>query len=299
MERDRVFALKYALNRGFQIHPDAFEILKAVPSTALEKVIKGMVRENSRQRRFQITSDDLESYLGLKDDGDNAVESDLAVVSDPTGHTTTAAGVDGYGALFRSRYDKLLRIVSERPEARQLKPISGAANQAKEGGEVSVGGLVQYKEAERGRAKLGIEDPSGVLSAPAYGGDLQEAVGGLLQDQFVMAKLGYGPSGMLVKDIIQPDIPARTPRRSGSEAYAILISDLHVGSKYFMENEFREFVSWLSKPDTVARRTRFLLICGDVVDGVGIYKDQDRELVLQTVEEQLGRLDVCSTSSRS
>jgi len=49
-----------------------------------------------------------------------------------------------------------------------------------------------------------------------------------------------------------------------------------------MEYEFSDFVSWLSSPDPVARKIRFVLICGDIVDGVGIYPNQDKELVCQT-----------------
>lgn len=289
MEKDRVFALKYALTRGFQIHPDAFEILKTVPATSLEKVIKDVVRQNTKERRFQITGDDLESYLGLKDD--DVIGSELRVLSDPTGQTTTAEGVEGYGALFRSRYESLKQIMSERPEARRLRPLSGAGRQTKDDEDVYVAGLVWSREAERGRARLGLEDPTGESVFPVYDDDLQREVGTLLQDQFVMARIGHGPRGVFVKDVMRPDMPSHPARRSDSEAYAVFISDLHVGSKYFMEQEFEDFVSWLSEPDAVARKTRFVLICGDVVDGVGIYKDQDKELVLSTVEDQLGRLE--------
>ena len=58
-----------------------------------------------------------------------------------------------------------------------------------------------------------------------------------------------------------------------------------------MEEELSEFVSWLSSPDPVARKVRFVLIGGDVVDGVGIYPNQNKELVCQTIEEQLAKLE--------
>ncbi|TLX89911.1 MAG: DNA polymerase II small subunit, partial [Thaumarchaeota archaeon] len=70
---------------------------------------------------------------------------------------------------------------------------------------------------------------------------------------------------------------------------AVLISDLHVGSKYFMEKEFAEFVSWLSSADSVARKIRFLLICGDIVDGVGIFPNQDKELLLMDIDQQMAK----------
>ena len=58
-----------------------------------------------------------------------------------------------------------------------------------------------------------------------------------------------------------------------------------------MEEELTEFVSWISSPDPVARKIRFVLIGGDMVDGVGIYPNQDKELVCQTIEEQFKKVE--------
>ena len=121
-----------------------------------------------------------------------------------------------------------------------------------------------------------------------FDNELQKTVGTLLTDQFVMVRIGLGKnSGFIIKDLILPDIPDQAINKSESEVYAVFLSDLHIGSKYFMEDEFTEFVSWLSSPDPVARKIRFVLIGGDIVDGVGIYPNQDKELVCLTIEEQL------------
>ena len=68
MKKELSFALNYALNKGFQIHPDAFKILENVDVGKLEKIIKEIVREKTRQNLFQINQDDLETYLGIKED---------------------------------------------------------------------------------------------------------------------------------------------------------------------------------------------------------------------------------------
>jgi len=88
-----------------------------------------------------------------------------------------------------------------------------------------------------------------------------------------------------------PDIPEQAKNKAESEAYAVFLSDLHIGSKYFMEDEFSDFVSWISSPDPVARKIRFVLIGGDLVDGVGIYPNQNKELVCQTIQEQLMKVE--------
>ena len=66
MKKELTFALNYALNKGFQIHPDAFKILENVDVKKLEKIIKEIVREKTRKKLFQINQDDLETYLGIK-----------------------------------------------------------------------------------------------------------------------------------------------------------------------------------------------------------------------------------------
>jgi len=54
MKKELTLALNYALNKGFQIHPDAFKILENVDVKKLEKIIKEIVREKTRKKLFQI-----------------------------------------------------------------------------------------------------------------------------------------------------------------------------------------------------------------------------------------------------
>ncbi len=119
MKKDLTFALNYALNKGFQIHPDAFKILENVDIRKLEKIIKEIVREKTKKKLFQINQDDLETYLGIKED--LTLQSEIKILSDPTTKITTGEGVKGYNALFSSRFNKLKRIISDRPETKKLK----------------------------------------------------------------------------------------------------------------------------------------------------------------------------------
>jgi len=285
MKKELTFALNYALNKGFQIHPNAFKILENFDVKKLEKIIKEIVREKTKQKLFQINQDDLETYLGIKDDP--TLQSEIKVLSDPTKKITTGEGVKGYNALFSSRFNKLKRIISDRPESKKLKSIASLKT-TKQEGDTYVCGLVTSRISERNISKLTLEDPSGLFEGIVFDNELQKTAGTLLTDQFVMVRTGLGKnSGFIIKDIILPDIPDQAINKSESEVYAVFLSDLHIGSKYFMEEEFTKFVLWLSSPDPVARKIRFVLIGGDVVDGVGIYPNQDKELVCQTLEEQL------------
>ncbi|QLH10076.1 DNA-directed DNA polymerase II small subunit [Nitrosarchaeum sp. AC2] len=289
MKKELSVALNYALNKGFQIHPNAFKFLENVDVKKLEKIIKEIVREKTKQKSYQINQDDLEVYLGIKDD--QTLQNDHKILFDPTLRITTGEGVKGYNALFSSRFNKLKRIISDRPESRMLKSIASVKT-AKTDDDMYVCGLVTSRSIERNITKLVLEDPSGLFEGIVFDNELQKTAGSLLNDQFIMARIGFGKNaGFIIKDLISPDVPDQTSNRSETETYAVFLSDLHIGSKYFMEEEFTEFVSWLSSPDSVARKIRFVLIGGDLVDGVGIYPNQDKELVCQTIEEQLKKVE--------
>ena len=289
MKKELSFVLNYALNKGFQIHPNAFKILENVDVEKLEKIIREVVREKTRQKLFQINQGDIETYLGIKDEP--GLQSEIRILFDPTNKITTGEGVKGYNALFSSRFNKLKQIISNRPESKLVRSITFVkTSKLKE--DMYVIGLVTLRNSERSITKLLLEDPSGSFEGIIFDVELQKTAGALLIDQFVMARVSFGKnSGIIIKDLIMPDIPDQITNKSETEAYAVFLSDLHIGSKYFMETEFEEFVLWLSSTDPVARKIRFVLIGGDLVDGVGIYPNQNKELVCQTIEEQLKKVD--------
>ena len=115
-------ALNFVINKGFQIHPDALKILEQIDVKELERIIKQIVKEKERQQLYLISQKDLESFLGIKEDEN--IEDNHEIIYDPTSRLGSAEGVQGFSALFTSRFTKLRRIVSNRPEAKLIKSIS-------------------------------------------------------------------------------------------------------------------------------------------------------------------------------
>ena len=285
MKEDVSSALTYALSRGFQIHPDAFKILEKIDAKELEKIIKQVVREKAKQNLFLINQSDLKMFVDSEID--EGLENHHTILSDPTKKITSAEGIDGFSALFVNRYSKLLKIILQRSQSKKLIPID-IVKSGKIKEEVFVGGLLMDRKIERGVTKLVVDDPTGSLEMLVFNKELQETANSLLIDQFVMLTITPGKNGgFIVKDLVVPDVPDHITNRSKTDTYAVLISDLHVGSKYFMEREFTEFVEWLSSPDPIARKVRFVLVGGDIIDGIGIFPNQDKELLLVDVNEQM------------
>jgi len=281
-------ALNFVINKGFQIHPDALRILEQVDVKELERIIKQIVKEKERQQIYLISEKDLELFLGIKED--EYIENHHEILFDPTLNLASAEGVKGFTALFSSRYAKLKKIISNRPEAKLIKTIS-TVKSIKSKDEVYVCGLVTDRRTDRNVTKITLDDQSGNMETIVIDEDLKKVASGLLMDQLVMEKIVTSKNGgFIVKDIILPDIPERATNRSKTEAYAVFVSDLHVGSKYFMEKEFLDLVTWFSSPDPIAKKVRFFVLGGDVVDGIGIYPNQDKELVALNTQDQLKML---------
>ncbi|MGB6464290.1 MAG: DNA-directed DNA polymerase II small subunit [Nitrosotalea sp.] len=287
MKEEVSSAVTYALSKGFQIHPDAFKILEKIDVKELQNIIKQVVREKAKQNLFLINQSDLKMFVESEVDG--SVEDRYEILFDPTKKITSAEGIVGFTALFSDRYSKLLKIMMQRSQAKKLTPIKNVTD-GKLGEETFVAGLLMDRRIDRDVTKLVIDDPTGSVEILVWNQELQETANSLLMDQFVMVGVTNGKNGgFIAKDLLVPDVPEHIANRSKTETYAVLISDIHVGSRYFMEKEFTEFISWLSSPDPIARKVRFLLICGDIVDGIGIFPNQDKELLIMDMDDQMAK----------
>ncbi|HEY9385532.1 MAG TPA: metallophosphoesterase family protein, partial [Nitrososphaeraceae archaeon] len=154
-----------------------------------------------------------------------------------------------------------------------------------------VAGLLMSKRSKKNGIELVIDDYSGTMSALAVTEELKKLAMTLTLDQMVMLEIdnnNKSTQGFTIKNLASPDIPDHLPNRSKAEYYAVLISDLHVGSKYFMETEFMRFLTWLSSSeDELVRKIRFLCIGGDLIDGIGIFPNQDKELLELNTSKQM------------
>lgn len=122
---------------------------------------------------------------------------------------------------------------------------------------------------------------------------LVEQGGRILLDEVIGIK---GKKGMgeliIISEILQPDMPLRNTKTIAEPLAFGIVSDIHVGSKLFLENEFRHFLNWLNgkegseKEKQKAGKIKYLFICGDNVDGIGIYPEQIKNLAIKDIFEQ-------------
>ena len=163
MRQEITEALSYALNKGIQIHPNALVVLEDADATNLMRVMREIIINKTRQHNSLITKDDVEAALGIKETTD--VVATFDVLFDPSPNVASAEGIEGYGALFKSRYEKLRKIISQRPEGKKLKSVTSLVGIKKPNTEMYICGLVIEKNIEKDRATFKVDDLTGSSNA--------------------------------------------------------------------------------------------------------------------------------------
>jgi DNA polymerase II small subunit len=180
-------------------------------------------------------------------------------------------------------------------DTKSAVPIS-VALKAPTKSKVNIIGMVTEKREAKERLFVKIEDlesSATVLVSPNLSKEIIEKARSLLLDQVVCVNAIKGNNDLIIaKDFILPELPQKTPNKASIPLYAALISDLHVGSKKFMEKEFNRFLSWLKGERgnqnlrDIASHIKYLVIAGDIVDGIGIYPGQLEGLSITDIYEQ-------------
>jgi DNA polymerase II small subunit len=307
-------ALIYAINKGYQVHPDAFAFLKSLDCD-VEKIIKTIVdAKNKFKKKSPILIDDIKSVISrdlnhmdepvITNTNTESNGESYKIIFDPT-YKINSEDKKDFFKLFDSRYKKTLKILSIRSESRQIRKIkqikdlrnksrfSSLSNENERGklvDSVFVAGLIMFKRNRKNDVELVIDDTTGSLPVICRTRELINEASTLVLDQMLMLEISLSKKNsndFVIKDIMFPDIPEHVSSKSSTESYVALISDLHVGSKYFMEKEFNDFLGWLSSDDDFVRKIKFICIAGDIVDGIGIYPNQDRELIDININSQM------------
>lgn len=221
------------------------------------------------------------------------VESKLVIdeKTDVTDKSTCDGTLENFVEYFNQRYNTIRDILRERPECRSSVTIEAAKKL--QGEKVGITCMISDKrESKKGYRFLDVEDPTGSLTA-LIAQDKEELIrtySRLLLDEVVNLQGTFRNNLFLVSDITQPDIPYNTkPKTADEEVYAAFLSDIHVGSYLFLEREFYSLLEWLKGnggEKEIAERVKYILIAGDLVDGIGIYPNQEKELTIPDIYKQ-------------
>jgi DNA polymerase II small subunit len=225
-------------------------------------------------------------------------ERSFAVVSQGfSAPPTTDEPLAAYGALFAARYRALAKLLKGRATLPNLLPIAEASERP---GTASVIGMVRDVRTtpEKHHIIVRVEDDSGVIEC-FVPKDSLAAKTTFVPDEVVGFQLAVGPDRHRAPRVTGVERPessrGRVEHRSTIPGRVLFLSDLHIGSRSFLTgpwSELAEFLHGRGAAPELAAEIEYVVIAGDLVDGIGIYPNQERDLALHDVfqqYEELGR----------
>jgi len=313
-------AVEFTIASGYQLDKEAFDFLSIISQTEdpiklLKETIKRIeglkerplfigknLLEETAERMFPESK---EALLKLPSETTSAkrtfkayaqeISSELEIIRNPAEKLSATGSMEDYLKYFKDRFKKLQRFLKKRIDARDAITIL-EAKRAPANTKFKIIAMITDKRETGQQILLRVEDleASATILVPKNATrELLEKARKLLLDQVVCIHLTKGRRNLLIaEDIIWPDVPQRAPKKASEPVFAALISDLHVGSQMFMREEFNRFILWLNgkygtaSMKEIAGRVKYIVIAGDIVDGIGVYPGQIEELSIPDVYKQ-------------
>ena len=196
---------------------------------------------------------------------------------------------------FNSRYLMLEKLLKHRHGMQNVISINRISNK-KSREEVSVIGMVMDKKyTKNGNCIIDIEDRTGSIKVLINKNrqDLYKTAKDVVLDEVIGIIGVNGNNIIFANNLIFPGVPAtKEIKKCEDEAYALFLSDMHVGSKDFLKQDFDRFLKWINletgteAQKHIASAVKYIFVIGDLVDGCGVYPGQEKELEIKDIKNQ-------------
>jgi DNA polymerase II small subunit len=187
---------------------------------------------------------------------------------------------DSFVDIFKTRYSFLHSKLNERSRNYYFSPVSKLR---RENGQIFASGMVaNYNESKKGFRIIEIEDDVEsikVILPKTYKDTVikDEVIG-------VSGQFSRDGTAIFADNVYRPEV-SKTPSLSQSSIRVMVVSDIHVGSKNFMEDSFLDMINYVN-----TQGVSFVIMNGDLVDGIGVYPDQENDLAITDINLQYKKL---------
>jgi DNA polymerase II small subunit len=268
------------LETKLQVHPDVVRYIQEQNELELiDRIIAQVPGET-----IVVSAKHIPGMSATRDGTRFLSDPTVEIISGSPGTSGSVNGTSDYLHYFRDRYNRLGNMIRSRCGAMPIEALTRNTRYRQEECTI-IGMVVEVKTTTNGHRIAELEDSSANIPVlfrkdrPVFS-DAER----IIHDEVIGVKGKLSNDGKLffAEQIYRPDIRIdNTPYKSEQPGKAVFISDVHVGSNTFLEDCWNRFADWLSDSDY-----SYLLIAGDLVDGIGIYPGQENELVIKNIYEQ-------------
>jgi DNA polymerase II small subunit len=230
-------------------------------------------------------------------------DADLKILRDPTGQIWTSGDYEDFYDLMTDKFNKLKSLMKKRPGASAATNIINL-KRLNEDTDVTVMGLIDgIRQTKNGHHFMTLEDTTGninvLIKKYIEPPEFKKTAEGLINDQMILIKGLYRPGEkgkrgiIFAEEVYKIDIPMSYEFSLSEDPLSVaLLSDLHVGSREFEEKLWHRFIDFLhgrfgsKREKEIAGRIKYIIINGDLVDGIGVYPNQENDLVISDIYKQ-------------
>jgi DNA polymerase II small subunit len=215
---------------------------------------------------------------------------DFHIIQDTSKKSYTSGEIKDFTAYFKSRYHKLKDMLDKRENLKDNRPINKIR---KSEDVIKIIGMVNDVNNTKNNHKIiELEDETGSISCLIHNENHQLFLGAekIVKDEIIGIVGSKKGSFVIASDLVHPGVPRIEEKTM--DFCTVFISDVHIGSSTFLDDAFNKFIKWINgdfgddNQQEIASNVKYLLIAGDLVDGIGIYPHQERELTIKDIYKQ-------------
>ena len=280
IEKPKVEAKPTGLEKSTQAKKDKKADKTGYPSEHIVKIDDVEVSDEAKKKYRRNLTESKVNFDGFK------------VLKDTSNKSYTSGDIGNLIEYFQNRYHKLSNILSKRPELRTWQKINEVTDNQTDLNLIVM--ITDIRSTKNGHYFIEVEDDTGSMPVLVSkdNDQLIRAAKNLMKDEVIgiIAQKRPGNELAICQNIIDPGVP-RVARKE-VDFGTVFTSDIHIGSSTFLEDAFTRFVRWINgdfgneEQREMANNVKYMIIGGDIVDGIGVYPNQDKELAIKDITAQ-------------
>jgi DNA polymerase II small subunit len=217
-------------------------------------------------------------------------EYDFQILKDASNKSYTNGEIRDLSSYFRSRYHKLRDLLTYK---RELKDSTSIKEAMSRDDVVNIVGMVNDIRYTKNNHKIiEVEDETGSATVLIHNENHEvfEHAERIVKDEVIGVLGSRKGTLVMANEIVNPGVP-RIDEKPMDFA-TVFISDIHIGSSTFLDGAFKRFIDWINgdfgdeQQREIANNVKYVVVAGDIVDGIGVYPHQDKELTIKDIHEQ-------------
>ena len=221
------------------------------------------------------------------------ISPDLEIISSAEIQKSVASS-ESFRNYFESRFQSIYNMFARRRDiTNRVSTADLIPNRNRD--KISLVAMVtKVQKTRKGTVILELEDKYGSVTGMIHSTkqDLVAKSEFILEDSVLCFLGNWWKDIISISDVLWPDIPYHKTNFAPEEVYALFVSDIHIGSKNFSESLFLRAIKFVNgkleneRLNEIGRKIKYLLVGGDVVDGVGVYPGQKEDLAQESIHLQ-------------